>query len=67
MARMVAGPDHSKLIPMSALMGGTFLLIIDDLTRTVAETALPLSIPIALIGAPFFAILLRRTKQGWVE
>ena len=67
MARMVAGPDHSKLIPMSAVMGGTFLLIIDDLTRVVSETALPLSIPIALIGAPFFAVLLKRTKQGWVE
>ncbi|WP_350454962.1 FecCD family ABC transporter permease [Slackia heliotrinireducens] len=67
MARMIAGPDHSKLIPMSAVMGGTFLLLIDDLTRVISETALPLSIPIALIGAPFFAILLRRTKQGWVE
>ena len=67
MARMIAGPDHSRLIPMSAVMGGTFLLFIDDLTRVVSETALPLSIPIALIGAPFFAFLLRKTKQGWVE
>ena len=67
MARMITGPDHSKLVPMSAVMGGTFLLIIDDLTRVVSETALPLSIPIALIGAPFFAVLLKRTKQGWVE
>ena len=66
-ARMITGPDHSKLIPMSAVMGGTFLLFIDDLTRVVSETALPLSIPIALIGAPFFAILLRKTKQGWME
>ena len=67
MARMISGPDHSKLVPMSAVMGGTFLLVIDDLTRVVSETALPLSIPIALIGAPFFAVLLKRTKQGWVE
>ena len=43
------------------------LLFVDDLTRTVSETAIPLSIPIALIGAPFFAVLLRRTKQGWME
>ena len=67
MARMIAGPDHSRLIPMSAVMGGTFLLFIDDLTRVVSETGLPLSIPIALIGAPFFAFLLRKTKQGWIE
>lgn len=67
MARMITGPDHSKLVPMSAVMGGTFLLFIDDLTRVLSETALPLSIPIALIGAPFFAVLLKRTKQGWVE
>ena len=66
-ARMIAGPDHSKLIPTAAVIGGTFLLFVDDLTRTISETAIPLSIPIALIGAPFFAVLLRRTKQGWME
>ncbi|MFT3853442.1 MAG: iron ABC transporter permease [Ilumatobacteraceae bacterium] len=65
MARMLVGPDHHRLIPTAAVLGGAFLLFIDNLTRTVTETALPLSIPIAVIGAPVFAILLRRTKQEW--
>lgn len=67
MARLIVGPDHRKLIPTAAVLGGTFLLAIDNLTRTVSEASLPLSIPIALIGAPFFAVLLRRTKGEWTR
>lgn len=67
MARMLVGPDHRKLLPTAAVLGSTFLLLIDDLTRSASETSLPLSIPIALIGAPFFALLLRRTKAEWVQ
>lgn len=65
MARMIAGPDHRRLIPTAAVLGGGFLLLIDDLTRTASETSLPLSIPIAFIGAPLFAILLRRSSNQW--
>ncbi len=67
MARMMVGPDHQKLIPTAAVLGATFLLLIDNLTRTVSETSLPLSIPIALIGAPCFAVLLRRAKKDWTR
>lgn len=67
MARLLVGPDHRRLVPTAAVLGGTFLLVIDDLTRTVSEASLPLSIPIALIGAPFFALLLRRTKGDWTR
>lgn len=65
MARMISGPDHRKLIPTAAVLGAGFLLLIDNLTRTVSETSLPLSIPIAFIGAPVFAILLRRSSRQW--
>ncbi len=65
MARMVVGPDHRKLIPTAAVLGATFLLLIDNLTRTASETSLPLSIPIAFIGAPVFAILLRNSTRQW--
>lgn len=64
-ARMVVGPDHRKLIPAAAVIGATFLLLIDNLTRSASETSLPLSIPIAFIGAPFFAVLLRRSARAW--
>lgn len=65
MARIIAGPDHRRLVPTAALLGAAFLLIIDTLTRTVSESSLPLSIPIALVGAPVFAVLLRRSKGVW--
>lgn len=61
MARILVGPDHRKLVPVATTLGAAFLLIIDSLTRTVSESSLPLSIPIALVGAPFFAVLLRRS------
>ncbi|MGC3954435.1 MAG: iron ABC transporter permease [Propionicimonas sp.] len=64
-ARIVVGPDHRKLMAAAAVMGATFLLLIDNLTRSASETSLPLSIPIAFIGAPFFAILLRRSTRQW--
>lgn len=64
-ARILVGPDHRKLIPAAAVIGATFLLLIDNLTRTASETSLPLSIPIAFIGAPLFAVLLRRSTQQW--
>ncbi|WP_316668072.1 iron ABC transporter permease [uncultured Propionibacterium sp.] len=67
MARMLVGPDHRRLLPTAAVLGGAFLLLIDNLTRTAAAAALPLSIPTAFIGAPFFALLLRRTRQEWAQ
>ena len=66
-ARILVGPDHRKLLPVAATLGAAFLLIIDSLTRTVSESSLPLSIPIALVGAPFFAVLLRRSKGVWTR
>ena len=67
MARILVGPDHRKLVPIAAVLGAAFLLTIDSLTRTVSESSLPLSIPTALVGAPFFAILLRRSKGVWTR
>lgn len=64
-ARMMVGPDHRRLIPASALLGGAYLLLIDDLTRTVSEASIPLGIMTSIVGAPFFAILLRKTKGEW--
>ncbi len=53
--RMLVGPDFKKLIPVSAVLGGSFLLIVDDIARTLTATEIPLGILTALIGAPFFA------------
>lgn len=65
LARMIVGPDHVKLIPMSMALGATFLLIVDTLARTLVQAEIPLGIVTALVGAPFFALLLARSGRGW--
>lgn len=65
-ARMLFGSDHKKLIPASLLLGSGYLLLIDDLSRTVVASELPIGILTALIGAPVFAFLLRKEKSGWM-
>lgn len=64
-ARMIVGNDHKHLLPASVLMGGIFLMVIDTLARSMTASEIPLSILTALIGAPVFAILLRKTGGGW--
>jgi iron complex transport system permease protein len=64
-ARMLVGPDHRRLLPASFALGASYLLLIDDLSRTVSTAEVPIGILTAVLGAPFFAVLLRRTKAGW--
>jgi iron complex transport system permease protein len=64
--RLVLGPDHRILIPASALAGAGFLVIADLLARTVASPReLPVGIITALIGAPVFLYLLRRSGKEY--
>ena len=63
--RMLVGPDHRKLLPACLSIGACYMLIIDDIARTVIASEIPLGILTAIIGAPFFAYLLRRSKGGW--
>ena len=66
MVRMIAGPDHRTLLPLSAALGATYLVLVDDLSRAAFGVEIPLSIITTLIGAPFFWLLLRTTKaSGW--
>jgi iron complex transport system permease protein len=64
--RLALGPDHRLLLPASALAGAVFLVVTDTLARTVlAPTEIPVGIFTALIGAPFFIYLLRRTRREY--
>lgn len=65
-ARMIVGPDYRKLMPVAMLTGGIFLLLTDDVARTALAVEIPLGILTALIGAPFFLILLLKGKKGWI-
>ena len=57
LVRTLVGYNHGKLIPASALCGALFLLVIDNLARTVTYAEIPIGILTALIGAPLFAVL----------
>ena len=57
LVRTLVGYYHGKLIPASALCGALFLLVIDNLARTVTYAEIPIGILTALIGAPLFAVL----------
>jgi iron complex transport system permease protein len=62
--RLLVGPGHRALLPLSALVGGVFLVWADTLARTVFEPReLPVGIVTAIIGAPVFAALLVRRRS----
>jgi iron complex transport system permease protein len=64
--RLVLGPEHRLLIPASAVVGAAFVVIADLLARTIISSGeLPVGIITALIGAPFFIYLLRRTRKEY--
>lgn len=63
--RMLVGPDHRRLLPASLSIGATYLLFIDDIARTASVGEIPLGILTAMIGAPFFGYLLRKTHGSW--
>lgn len=63
MLRLGIGPDHRYLLPASALLGATLLLLADAVSRTiVAPAELPIGIITALFGAPFFLWILLRQR-----
>lgn len=63
--RLVAGPDHRQLIPLSALVGAAFLVLADAAARVViAPTMLPVGVITALAGGPFFLVLLVRYTRN---
>lgn len=67
--RMLLGPRHGGLLVGSALAGALLLLVADTIARTVVSPVeIPLGVVTAVIGAPVFVVLLRRTRAaqgGW--
>jgi iron complex transport system permease protein len=63
--RLIWGPDHRFLLPLSVLTGAVFLILADLVARTVlAPVEIPIGVITAICGAPFFLYLLRRRKRA---
>jgi iron complex transport system permease protein len=65
LARMLVGPNYSRLLPASMVLGAGYLLLVDTLARTAAEIEIPLGVLNAVVGAPFFLWLLARSRRSW--
>ncbi|MBB3104328.1 FecCD family ABC transporter permease [Azomonas macrocytogenes] len=64
-ARLLCGPGHSRLLPVSTLLGASFLLMADLLARSLADSEIPIGIVTELLGIPVFLLVLRRVRRGW--
>ena len=64
LARLVVGPNHSRLIPASALIGAAYLTLVDTLSRSLTAAELPIGAITALLGAPVFIAVLRRSLKA---
>jgi iron complex transport system permease protein len=65
LARMIAGPDHVRLLPLVACMGAIFVMLTDTLARTLLTPAeIPVGVLMAFVGGPFFLFVLRRAGDS---
>jgi len=65
LARGIVGPDSRRLIPASIALGAIYMMIIDDVARSLTMAEIPLGILTGIVGAPVFALLLRRSRSDW--
>ncbi len=63
--RMVVGPNNEILLPVAALTGAIYLLLVDNVSRLLFSFEIPIGILTSLIGIPFFAIVLGNAQRGW--
>ncbi len=64
LTRLLWGPDHKHLLPLSMFVGAGFLILADLIARTIIQPAeLPIGVITAIIGAPVFAIILMRRRK----
>lgn len=66
LARLLVGPVNVRVLPMSVVLGGVFLLAADMVVRTVGPAEVPIGIVTELLGIPVFVLLLHRVRKGWI-
>lgn len=63
--RILVGPDHRRLIPASISLGAVFMLVIDDISRTLLPGEVPIGVLTGILGVPLLIALLRKNRTGW--
>lgn len=65
LVRMMLGPDNRRTIPACFCFGGVFLVLMDNIARSIALVEIPVGIFTNFLGAPLFVYLLRKSRTGW--
>jgi iron complex transport system permease protein len=66
LVRMIVGPDHKDLVPLSMAGGAAFMIFTDTIARSLTDFDIPVGIITAIIGAPFFVGLMKKGgKESW--
>jgi iron complex transport system permease protein len=66
LGRFLVGPSFNRLLPVSIVLGAGYLLAVDDVARSATSLDLPIGILTALIGAPFFVLMLVKAGRRWL-
>lgn len=66
-ARLILGPDHRFVVPMSAVLGAIFVIVCDTLARTLSTGEIPIAIITSILGAPYIIYLLRTRLDHGME
>lgn len=64
-ARMIGGNNNNSVVPISISLGALFMIVMDTFARSATAAEIPISILTAIIGAPVFILLLRKTGGAW--
>lgn len=64
-SRMIGGNNNHEVIPISISLGAFFMIVMDTFARSATAAEIPISILTAIIGAPVFVLLLRKTGGAW--
>ena len=64
-ARMMKGNNNCTVVPISICLGAFFMIVMDTFARSATAAEIPISILTAIIGAPVFIILLKKTGGAW--
>ena len=65
LARMITGPDFRRLMPVSAALGVVYLLVIDDLCRTLTSLEIPIGVITGIVSIPIFIYFILKMKVRW--